>query len=301
LDDDEVIDAEEGDAGFFAIVEDDVVLGFDFGDLVVGLVSVALGVEVFGDGDPGADVVPVEGGLDVEDAGGFFHEGVVDGDGGEFREFLGDGGGDVRGVFEFVDEAGELWGVLLKFGGDGLERPDKHAGVPSEVALAEELLGEFGIWFFAEAGDFEGLVGGLEVELCGLAALDISVGWTGPSGLDSDGDEGICLGGDAEAISEDGLERVAVLNELIRGEHSHGGIWVTSGDEADAEGNSGGGVALCGLGEDVSGRKHVGDFADFFFLKGVGEDEDVLAWDEALETGDGLVERVPLPPARIRA
>jgi len=123
LDDDEVIDAEEGDAGVFAIVEDDVVLGFDFGDLVVGLVSVALGVEVFGDGDPGADVVPIEGGLDVEDAGGFFHEGVVDGDGGEFEvgEFFSDGGGDVGGVFEFVDEASELWGVCAEFGGDGFE------------------------------------------------------------------------------------------------------------------------------------------------------------------------------------
>ncbi len=40
LDDDEVIDAEEGDAGVFAGVEDDVVLGFDLGDFVVGLVSV---------------------------------------------------------------------------------------------------------------------------------------------------------------------------------------------------------------------------------------------------------------------
>ena len=52
LDDDEVIDSEEGDAGVFAVVEDDVVFGLDLGDFVVGLVSVALGVEVFGDGDP---------------------------------------------------------------------------------------------------------------------------------------------------------------------------------------------------------------------------------------------------------
>jgi len=99
LDDDEVIDAEEGDFGAFSCVEDDVVLGVDFGEVGVGAVLLALGLEVFCDGDPGADVVPVKGGLDVEDAGGFFHEGVVDGDGGEVGELLGDGGEDVGGIF----------------------------------------------------------------------------------------------------------------------------------------------------------------------------------------------------------
>ena len=95
LDDDEVIDAEEGDVGVFAIVEDDVVFGVDLGDGGIGGVLDALLGEVFGDGDPGADVIPIEGGLEVEDAFGFFHEGVVDGNRGECGKLGRDGGGDV--------------------------------------------------------------------------------------------------------------------------------------------------------------------------------------------------------------
>ena len=98
LDDDEVIDAEEGDVGVFAIVKDDVVLGLDLGDDGVGGVVAALLGEIFGDRNPRADVIPIKGGLKVEDAVGFFHEGVVDGNGVECGKLGGDGGVDVAGV-----------------------------------------------------------------------------------------------------------------------------------------------------------------------------------------------------------
>lgn len=156
LDDDEVIDAEEGDVGVFAIVEDDVVLGVDLGDGGVGGVLAALLGEVFGDGDPRADVIPVECGFEVENAFGFFHEGVVDGDGGELGELAGDGGGDVGGVAELGDEVGELGALAGEFAGDGGDGPDEHAGIPREAALGEELFGEVGAGFFAEAFDLVG-------------------------------------------------------------------------------------------------------------------------------------------------
>ena len=76
--------------------------------------------EVFRDGDPGSDIVPVEGGFDIEDAGGLFHEGVVDGDGGEVGEFVRCGGDDVVGVLELINEAGEFRCVFTEFVGDGL-------------------------------------------------------------------------------------------------------------------------------------------------------------------------------------
>lgn len=158
LDNDEVIDTEQSDFAILTGVEDDVVLGVDFGDFGVGFVFFALSVEVFGDGNPGADVVPVEGGLDVEHAGGFFHEGVVDGDGAEARKLLGDGLVDVWGGLDLIDEVGELRGVLGEFLCDGVYRPDEHARIPGEVALSEEFLGEFGVGFFAEASDFMGRV-----------------------------------------------------------------------------------------------------------------------------------------------
>ena len=291
LDDDEVIDSEEGDTDVLAVVEDDVVLGFNLGDFVVGLVAVTLGREILRDGDPGADVIPVEGGLDVEDAGGILHEGVVDGDGGEGGEFFGDGGGDVGGLLEFVDEAGELGGVLLELGGDGFEGPDEHAGVPGEVALAEEFFGELRVGLFAEAGDFEGLVLCLEAEFGRGAALDVSIGGAGPGGLDADGDEGIGFRGNVETVAEDGLEGVDIVDELVGGEDGHGGVGIPGGDEADAEGDGGCGVAFGRLGEDVPGGEHMGNFADLFLLEGVGKDQDVFDRDESLKSGNGLVEQ----------
>ena len=49
-------------------IEDDVVFRVDFGQLGVGFVIASLSVQVIGHGDPRADVIPVEGGFDVENA-----------------------------------------------------------------------------------------------------------------------------------------------------------------------------------------------------------------------------------------
>lgn len=80
------------------------------------------------------------------------------------------------------------------------------------------------------------------------------------------------------------------MDELIGGEDGHGRVGVTRGDESDPESDGGGGVAFRRFGEDVSGWEHVGHFADFLFLEGVCEDEDVFGGNEALEAGDGLIE-----------
>ena len=201
LDDDEVIDSEEGDTAFGAGVEDDVVLGVDLGEVDVAAIFFADGFEVFRDGNPGSDVIPIEGCFDVEDAARFFHEGVVDGDRGEACEFLSDGGEDIGGGFELIDEVCELRGVLAEFLINGFDRPDEHAGVPCEVSLAEELLGELGVGLFAEAFDFDDFVCEIEIaHVGGGATLDVSVGGTSPSGFDSDGDEAVGAGSCGEGV-----------------------------------------------------------------------------------------------------
>ncbi|MFM2243457.1 MAG: hypothetical protein RLZ97_2313, partial [Verrucomicrobiota bacterium] len=291
LDDDEVVDAEEGDVGAGAGVEDDVVFRLDVGDGAVDLVVFAGGLEVFGDGDPGADVIPIEGGLDVEDAAGFFHEGVVDGNGGEFGELGGDGGGGVGGAAEVGDEAGEFGGVFGEFADDGGEGPDEHAGVPAEAALGEELFGEVGAGFFAEAFHFGGGVFAVEAGDGGAgAALDVAVGGAGPGGFDADGDEAVRTAGGGEGVVHDRVVGGGVLDELVGGQDHHGGIRIAGGDEADAEGDGGGGIAFGGLGENVSGGQHGGDLADGIDLFVVGEDEDVFEGDEAFEAFDRLLE-----------
>lgn len=81
-----------------------------------------------------------------------------------------------------------------------------------------------------------------------------------------------------------------VGDELIGREDHHDSLRIAGGDDADAKGYGGCGVALGGLGNDVFGGEHGGELAhggDLFF---VGEDEDVLNGDEAVESINGLGE-----------
>jgi len=92
---DQVINAQQRDAGILARVEDDVVFRIDLGNVRVGGILIALDGKVFCDGNPRADIVPVEGRFQIEHAFGFFHEGVVDRDRGQCRKLFGHGGHDV--------------------------------------------------------------------------------------------------------------------------------------------------------------------------------------------------------------
>ncbi len=259
LDDDEVIDAEEGDVGVFAIVEDDVVFGVDLGDGGIGGVLDALLGEVFGDGDPGADVIPIECSFEVEDAFGFFHEGVVDGNRGECGKLGRDGGGDVGGVAELGNEVGELGALAGEFTGDGGDGPNEHAGIPGEAALGEKLLGEVGAGLFTEAFDLVGEIFAIySVDGGAFAAFDVAVGGAGPGGFDANGDKAIAVGGDGDGIAHDGLVGSGVGDELIGREDHHDSLGIAGGDDADAESYGGCGISLGGLGNDVFGGEHGG-------------------------------------------
>lgn len=81
-----------------------------------------------------------------------------------------------------------------------------------------------------------------------------------------------------------------VGDELVGGEDHHDGLGIAGGDDADAEGDGGCGVAFGGLGDDVIGGEHGGELANGGGLFLVGEDEDVFGGDEAVEAVDGLDE-----------
>lgn len=292
LDHDEVIDAEEGDFDSFLFVEDDVVFGVDKCEVTVGGIVVALVGQVFGDRDPGADIIPVEGGLDIEDMPRFFHERIVDGDGGEFRKLVGHRGGEIAGLGQFFYEVAELGSVLLKLAEDRGHRPDKHAGVPNEVASGQEFFSEFGVGLFAKAGNFEGWVFDLAIGEGRLfTAFDIAVAGAGPGGFDAHGHEGVRLGGDFHRIAHHLLVGSRIADELVSRENHHGGLRIASGDEADTEGHCRSGVAFGGLGEDILRRQHGGDFARLLLLDRIGEDEDVFVGNEPFESRDGLFEQ----------
>ena len=114
LDDDQIPDTHEGDAGG-ACGEDNIAAGVLGGEVLrIGGVVVLVMAKVLGDSDPTADVVPIEAGLDDEDAPGFFHDGVVDGDLRQFREAGGEGCGEIAAGVESLDEVSQGGGVVLE-------------------------------------------------------------------------------------------------------------------------------------------------------------------------------------------
>lgn len=184
---------------------------------------------------------------------------------------------------------GELRGLAGEFTHDGGDGPDKHAGIPTEAALGEELLGEIAAGFFAEAFHLVGQVLAVEAGDAGaLAALDVAVGRAGPGGFDADGDEAIAFAGDGEGIAHDGLVGLGIGDELVGGQHHHDGLRVTCGDETHAEGDSRRGIAFRGLGDDIGGgdlRRYLAHGSDLFFI---GENENVFHGNQTVEAGDGL-------------
>ena len=291
LNDDEVVDSKEGDFKPFLVVEDDVVLGINEGEIAVGSVIAVLLVEIFSNGDPRTDVVPVKGRFDIKNSFRVFHEGVVDGDGGEPRELGVDGGVNIAGLTKLLDKAAEFGGMLFQLVQNGGNGPDEHAGIPGEVTSSQEFFSEFGIRLFAKAGDFEGSILNGAIGEGGLrAALDVAVARACPSRFDSYGDEGVSLVGDFYGIAHNLLIGGGVLDELVGGENHHGGFGISSRDEPDSKGDCWGGVALGWFSKDVFGWKHGGDFARLLGLNRVGENEDVFVWNESLKAGDCLFE-----------
>ena len=186
------------------------------------------------------------------------------------------------------DEFAEVRGAPLEFAEDGGNSPDKHAGIPTKISLAEKGFGEIGRGFFAEAHHIED---GLGVGKSGGALFDVTEAGAGPGGFDADGDEGFRflggIGGEAEIVLKGG----SIADEMVGWEHDHGGGAVASGDEAHAEGDGGGGVAFIGFGDDVFVGESGDDASHGGFLLLIGEDEDILAGHETVETCDRVFEQ----------
>lgn len=289
-DDHQMFDSEHGDV-LFAVGEDEVVAAVEMADFAILLVAVAVAEEVGTDRGPVADVIPVEAGFDVEHAGGFFHEGVVDGKFGEIGELGLDGGAEVAATGEGVDEGGKFGAQGGEIVADGFNAPEKHAGVPGETALFQETLGEVGAGFFAEAQNFEnriavGCGGGV-----GIAAFDVAVAGAGPGGFDADGDEGLAFLGGGAGGAKGVLESFAVLDDVVGGQHHHGGAGVAGGHPTDGKGDGGACVAFVGFGDDVFDREIFEDGADAVELLMVGEDQDVFFGNETFKAVDGVLQK----------
>ena len=128
-----------------------------------------------------------------------------------------------------------------------------------------------------------------------LPAFNVSVGRARPGGLDAYGDEGFFLGGGVHGSLHQGAEAFPVPNELVGRDDEHDAVRVRRLDESDAQGDGGRRVTTDGFGHDVVRGDVRRLAAHFRFLQMVGEDEDVLPGDEAVQPVDGLAEQGVFP------
>ena len=177
--------------------------------------------------------------------------------------------------------------MLGQFAHDGGDRPDEHSGIPPEITLLEEGLGQGGIGFFPEA--FHLVNGGLAVGDA-AALLDVAEAGTGPRRLDPDGQQCTGVGGRTRAGQQIAAEGCRILDQVVGGQHGHDRVRVAPQDETDTEGNRRCGIALGGLGDNVLRGQTGTSGADGRLLLAVGQDKDPFGRNGRAETGDGFLQ-----------
>ena len=185
----------------------------------------------------------------------------------------------IRRFCNVFHKGGQFRAVLVQLLANGGNAPDEHARVPAEVALRQVGGGCFRIRFFLEAQNFTAGMGRRGAGRF-LPAFNVSVGRARPSGLDAYGDEGFFLGGGVHGSLHQGAEVFPVPNELVGRDDEH---------------DAGRRVTTDGFGYDVVRGDVRRLAAHFRFLQMVGEDEDVLPGDEAVQPVDGLAEQGVFP------
>lgn len=124
-----------------------------------------------------------------------------------------------------------------------------------------------------------------------LPAFNVAVGRAGPGGFDAYGDEGFFLRGGVHGGLHQGAESFPVLNELVGRDDQHDAVRIRRLDESDAQGDGGSRVTADGFGYDVVRGDVRRLAAHFRLLQMVGQDEDVLPGNEAVQPVDGLAEQ----------
>ena len=178
--------AQQGDPRSVRI-EDDIVRGIERRDLAVGGIPFGVVFEIFRDGLPAADVIPIEAGFHHQDAIGFLHDRVIERDSRQISETFREGCLEIVARAHPGDETGKLWRVAIEFAQDRRDRPDEHARVPSEISFAQKRFCQIRIRFFPKAD--HAMNCGLVVhaaKLHGFALLDVTIPWAGPGRLDAD-------------------------------------------------------------------------------------------------------------------
>ncbi len=278
--DDEVLNTNE-DEGAVGVVDDEVIFRGLEDSFTLGMITFGIGRQVAGEGWPGAEIVPVKGGLNHGDVIGFLHDRVVDGDFFELWIKGLEGGLEiaavVQGSADLIKGGSEVWQVAADGLVDGGNAPEEHSGIPEKAAFFEVGGGSGQVGFFDKSFDLEGVlwIGGE-----GLTALNITVASGRELGTNANGADDGGLGGHGEGPFEAGLKVGVIGDEVICRKHGKDGLGITGLDEESGEANGCGCISANRLSNDVGGGELGEAVLNAGDLFAVGDDEDIGAWND---------------------
>ena len=170
-------------------------------------------------------------------------------------------------------------------------RPDKHAGIPAEVAFAQERLGKIDIGLFAKSNDpMDGAFTHTVTQMHRFAVLDITEAGTGPRWFYTDSDESAGFLGRRRRQCHRFTKRFAIGDDVIGREHNHGRSMIADRHPAGAQRYSCGRIALRRFRHDVFGGKTLEQIAHSRFLLDVRQHQDPLGRDPAVQSRDRVLE-----------
>ena len=257
--------------------EDDVVVGVDLHQGLVGRVARSVLGQILAHADPRAHVIPVKTGLDIEHPARFFHQGVVDGDLRKRGKLGLNGRLEVLAVANLRDKMRQFWPVAAQLRHHRRNAPNEHPGVPRKIPLPQEILRQVRIRLFPKPLHFVNR-GVLSPSHLGAGpALNVAVTWTSPRRADPDRDQGLRLMGHGDGCGHARAKGGLFLNQLVCGKHQHHRVGIARRYPADAQGNRWSRVALGRFGQDVLRRKGLPQKgADRRLLFSVGQNENIF-------------------------
>jgi hypothetical protein len=221
---------------------------------------------------PGAEVGPVETGVDHRGARSLLHHGVVEGN----ARGLGEGGGvefddiafDLRRRDRRGGSLGNAGRVLADFSNGGLGGQGEVAAVP-EITALNVVLGGGAVGLLDKCRDAIDV--GKTVER--RARANVAVARRRQRGLDSEDDDQ-AGGGGLGGLRDGGLKTLDVADEVIGGKDEQDRIAVPSRHPFGSNGDSGGGIASLRLENHRGGDTGRGNrFADQRGVLAVGDDD----------------------------
>ena len=190
------------------------------------------------------------------------------------------------------NEIRQLRRVAVEFAQDRRDRPDKHPGVPAEIAFLHKGVGQLGVRLFAETQDAKDVVRRAPSRQGDRRALfDVTEARTGPGRLDPDRDERARFLRGARRGLHRLLKCGPILDHVICRQDQHRGAMIAHRHPGRGERDRRRGVALRRFRYDIFRRKIRQQSAHGRFLIDVRQDQNPFRRDQSVESIDRFFEQ----------